>query len=185
MSTLSRRTTWVVVATIAQLLLVPVAVYGQLSARLTGEELLLRVGPVDPIDPLRGAYVDLAYPDLQPTEAERRGFEDHERRGTLYVVLEENDGLMVAGRFSHTRPDHGTYLACDDREWRLRCGIESLFLSQDEAARVQRDINQSGLANERFDDQGNPVPDDRDSGYAARIKVDGRGHAAVVALVKR
>ena len=185
MKTLPRRTTWVVGATLAQLLLVPVAVYGQLSARLTGDEILLRVGPVDPIDPFRGAYVALAYPDLQPGEAERKAYDDDTHRGDLYVVLEEDDGVMVAERFSRTRPDRGTYLACDDRDWQLRCGIESLFLSQDEAARVQRDINQSGLGAERFDDMGNPVPDTRDSGYVARVKVDGRGHAAVVGLVKR
>lgn len=184
MKTLPRRTTWVVVATIVQLLLVPVAVYGQLSARLTGEELLLRVGPVDPIDPFRGAYVALAYPDLQPTELDRKGLEE-EDQGELYVVLEEDDGVMVAERFSRTRPDRGTYLACDDGDWRLRCGIESLFLPQDEAARVQRDIDQSGLAPEGSDENGNPIQDDRDSGYVARIKVDGQGHAAVVALVKR
>lgn len=182
MKTLSRRTTWVVVATIAQLLLVPVAVYGQLSARLTGEELLLRVGPVDPIDPFRGAYVDLGYPDLQPTELQRKDLEDGDE---VYVVLEEDDGVMVAERFSRTRPDRGTYLACADDGWRPRCGIESLFLPQDEAARVQRDIDQSGFEVEELDEQGNPVERDRDSGYVARIKVDSRGNAAVVGLEKR
>jgi uncharacterized membrane-anchored protein len=184
MNTLSRRTTWVVVATIAQLLLVPVAVHGQLSARLSGEEVLLRVGPVDPIDPFRGAYVALSYPDLQPSAEERKGYEDDEQGGALFVVLEEQDGVMVAERYARARPDRGTYLACDDRDWQLRCGIESLFLSQDDAARVQKDINQSGLVRGDVDDLGNPVIDGRDSGYVARIKVDGRGHAAVVGLVK-
>lgn len=185
MSALSRRTSRVVLATTMQLLLVPVAVYGQLSARLTGDPMLVRVGPVDPIDPFRGAYVALSYPDLQPSEAQRKALEDDEHRGTLYVALKEDDGVMVAARFSRTRPDRGTYLACDDRDWQLRCGIESLFLSQEDAARVQRDIDQSGLSGPRFDENGSPIPDDRDSGYATRIKVDGRGHAAVVALVKR
>lgn len=184
MKTLSRRTTWVVVATVVQLLLVPVAVFGQLAARLTGEEILLRVGPVDPIDPFRGAYVDLRYPDIEPTESDRKSFET-EDRGDLYVVLEERDGVMVAERFSRIRPDRGTYLACDDGSWQLRCGIDSLFLPQDEAERVQRDIDQSGLWTEEFDEHGMPVETDRDSGYVARIKVDGRGHAAVVALEKR
>lgn len=184
MKTLSRRTTWVAAATLAQLLLVPVAVFGQLSAHLTGDELLLRVGPVDPIDPFRGAYVDLRYPDIEPTESDRKSVED-EDHGTLYVVLEERDGVMVAERFSRARPDGGTYLACDDSSWQLRCGIDSLFLPQDEAERVQRDIDQSGLQVEEFDENGMPVEADRDSGYVARIKVDSRGHAAVVALEKR
>ncbi len=49
---------------LVQLALVGVAVAPRLSARLTGDEYRLRVAPVDPIDPFRGAYVDLDYPDL-------------------------------------------------------------------------------------------------------------------------
>ena len=49
---------------LVQLALVGVAVAPRLSARLTGDEYRLRVQPVDPIDPFRGAYVDLDYPDL-------------------------------------------------------------------------------------------------------------------------
>ncbi len=184
MKTLTRRTTWVAAAAVVQLLLVPVAVFGQLSARLTGEEILLRVGPVDPIDPFRGAYVALRYPDIEPSESDRKYVEDEER-GDLYVVLEDRDGVMVAERFSRSRPTEGTYLACDDSGWEVRCGIDSLFLPQDEAARVQRDIDQSGLWTEEFDENGVPLEDGRDSGYVARIKVDSRGHAAVVGLEKR
>jgi hypothetical protein len=184
MKPLSRRTTWVVVATLAQLLLVPAAVYGQLSARLTGDEVLLRVGPVDPIDPFRGAYVALSYPDLRPGETERRALEE-KHGGTVYVSLMESGGVMVADGFGHDRPQRGTYLACDDGGWQLRCGIESLFLSQHQAARVQRDINQSGRPAEQFDENGDSLEVTPGSGYVARIKVDGRGHAAVVGLVKR
>ena len=36
----------------------------QLSARVAGEEYRFAVEPVDPIDPFRGAYVVLGYPDL-------------------------------------------------------------------------------------------------------------------------
>jgi hypothetical protein len=44
---------------------------------------------------------------------------------------------------------------------RLRCGIESLFASQDEARRLERDLA---------------------DGAVARVKVDRRGNAAVVGL---
>jgi hypothetical protein len=49
---------------LTSLALLAVAVWPQLSARFTGDEVVLRVQPVDPIDPFRGAYVDLGYPDL-------------------------------------------------------------------------------------------------------------------------
>lgn len=160
---MNRRTRFVVLAVAAQLLLVGVAVAGQLSARLTGEEYLLRVGPVDPIDPFRGAYVELSYPDLQQQVDDGTVG----RRGRLYVVLERRGDVHVATGWTRKRPDHGVYLACSDRDWRLRCGIESLFLSQDEAARVQEDLN------------------DRDARYVARIRVDRWGNAAVVDLERR
>lgn len=199
MNTTTRRTPWVVAATVIQLLLVPLAVFGQLSARLTGDEVVLRVGPVDPIDPLRGAYVALSYPDLQPDGVQQEALygskgDHNEDRGRLYVVLDERDGVQVAAEYTRHRPDGRTYLACDDEDWQLRCGIESLFLPQGKAADVQRDINQSGFqpqTEQFFDENGNPVdefgqPLERpDSGYVARVKIDRWGHAAVVDLVKR
>jgi uncharacterized membrane-anchored protein len=187
---MSRRHVALALVVLAQLLLVPVAVFGQLSARLTGDEYLVEVGPVDPIDPFRGAYVALSYPDLQPSDAERKTLDEHRDGGhQIYVRLVEKDGVMTSGGVSRTRPDDGPYLACNDRDWQIRCGIESLFLPQDKAAKVQEDINQSGLWTggfEEFDENGNPI--DRpvpDSGYAARIKVDRWGHATVIDLVKR
>ena len=58
------------------------------------------------------------------------------------------------------RPSGTPYLSCDDHDWRVRCGIESLFLPQDEAAAMQRDVGAGGMV--------------------AVVKVDGRGHAALI-----
>ena len=144
----------VTVVALVQLALVGVAVAPRLSARLTGDEYLLRVAPVDPIDPFRGAYVDLDYPDLD-LDRETPGDE-----GTLYVALERDGEVWVAGAHTRERPSDTPYLTCDDRDWRLRCGIESLFLPQDEAASMQADLG--------------------DGSMVAVVKVDGRGNAALV-----
>jgi uncharacterized membrane-anchored protein len=144
----------VTVVALVQLALVGVAVAPRLSARLTGDEYLLRVAPVDPIDPFRGAYVDLDYPDLD-LDRETPGDE-----GTVYVTLERDGEVWVAGAHTRERPSGTPYLTCDDRDWRLRCGIESLFLPQDEAASMQADLG--------------------DGSMVAVVKVDGRGNAALV-----
>ncbi|MEO6511311.1 MAG: GDYXXLXY domain-containing protein [Nocardioides sp.] len=136
-----------------QLALVGAAVAPRLSARVTGEEYRLRVAPVDPIDPFRGAYVDLDYPDLRTEEAPAGN-------GPLYVSLVRDGDVWTAGTVSRTRPSGTPYLACDDRDWRVRCGIESWFLPQDEAAGLQDRLGDGGLV--------------------AVVKVDGRGHAALV-----
>ena len=76
---------------------------------LTGDEVVLRVEPVDPIDPFRGAYVDLAYPDLpqqtfdgEVTEEEQQAIDD--ARGTAYVPLSRQGEVWVGGPVQRAAP---------------------------------------------------------------------------------
>lgn len=168
---MTRRRVLVGAAVIVQLLLVGVAVRPQLSARLTGEEVRLRVAPVDPIDPFRGAYVDLGYPDLpgqpqvftetgEPTETE---VEEAEReRGEAWVPLTRQGEVWVGGPVVRARPSSGLFLRCDDSGWRLSCGIESWFLPEDRAAALEDAV--------------------RDDAAVATVRVDARGNAALVGI---
>ena len=146
------------VACLVSAVLVGLAVRPQLSARLTGETYELAVAPLDPIDPFRGAYVTLDYPGLQsarPTSWQGGAV-------PVFVPLERTgSGLWTGGRALREEPASGPYLRCDAGEGRLRCGIESLFASQDEARRLEQDLA---------------------DGAVARVKVDGSGNAAVVGL---
>jgi uncharacterized membrane-anchored protein len=154
------------VIAVSQLVLAGVAVGPQLSARLTGDTYLLEVAPLDPIDPFRGAYVALDYPGLQNPDGERGevGTDGSEGgvpgpSGDVFITLAEQDGTWVATDWSRDRPEDGPYLACDDRSWQVRCGIESLFLPQD-TARETEDLLRDGAV--------------------AEVRIDGRGNAAVV-----
>ena len=102
---------------LAQLVLVAVAVYPQLSARAAGDEIRLRVEPLDPIDPFRGAYVTLGYPDLRRNSATGAGggqgsMEDG-GSGTVFITLRQDGNVWVAdtfnGRFQIFSPD-GTFV---------------------------------------------------------------------------
>jgi len=166
MSATTSRAVTIGAVVLAQLALVVVAVWAPLSARLTGEEVKLRVAPVDPIDPFRGAYVELRYPDLpdpssssSPMTPEQQESVD-EGRGTAYVPLTRSGAVWVGGPVQRTPPAQGLYLTCDDSSWALQCGIESWFLPQDEAAGLQ-----DALGTETA---------------VATVKVDGAGHAALV-----
>jgi len=167
MSATTARAVRVGAVVLAQLALVGVAVWAPLSARLTGETVVLRVEPVDPIDPFRGAYVQLAYPDLPEqagqddgtlTDEQREALD--EARGTAYVPLTRSGEVWVGGSVQRTPPAGRLYLTCDDSSWQLECGIESWFLPQDEAAGLQDAIG-GGTA-------------------VATVKVDAAGHAALV-----
>ena len=155
---------------IVQLALVAVAVAPQLSARAVGAEYRVRVTAADPIDPFRGAYVVLAYPDLSRGDGSFSadgglGALEDGRSGPVYVTLSEEGGLMRATGFSRSRPGSGPYLACDDRNWQIRCGIESWFTSQSEARDLGRELAGGGAI--------------------AVVRIDSRGNAALVGLETR
>lgn len=149
---------WILTTTLvalAQLALVGVAVAPQLSARVAGDTYLLRVAPLDPIDPFRGAYVALDYPDLERSDPWSGDTAPAGGRGDVYVVLREDRGVWVADRWTRERPDEAPYLTCDDRSWQLRCGIESWFLPQDEALDMEQELADGALAEVRIDGRGN------------------------------
>jgi uncharacterized membrane-anchored protein len=160
MNALSSRPARVAAAVVIQLALVAAAVSGQLSARLTGDEYSFRVEPVDPIDPFRGAYVALDYPDLVPNNENLPG-----DRGDVFLPLTADGEVWAAGTPTRTRPDDGPYLACTDRDYEIRCGIDSWFLPQDDARELEGAI--------------------RDGDVVARVRIDGRGNAALVAVEVR
>jgi uncharacterized membrane-anchored protein len=157
---LRSRTARVAVVAVVQLALVPVAVAGPLSARLTGEEYLLEVAPVDPVDPFRGAYVELEYPGLP--DSDRLGRRSAPESDVAYVPLRPEGDVWVGTAPVAERPESGPFLRCHDEHWRLRCGIESWFLPQDEAYALEQAVR-----------QGRAV---------ATVRVDSRGNAALVGV---
>jgi uncharacterized membrane-anchored protein len=148
-----------VIACVLSALLVGLAVWPQLSARLAGKTYELAVAPLDPIDPFRGAYVTLDYPGL----AQARPTSWSGGATPVFVPLRREAGseLWTGGPALREAPAAGPYLRCDTRSGRLRCGIESLFASQEEARRLEQDLA---------------------DGAVARVRVDRRGNAAVVGL---
>ncbi len=152
-----KRTITVAALAAVQLALVGAAVAPQLSARVAGEPYVLRVAPVDPIDPFRGAYVALDYPDLRtpgtPT-GQGAGLDDGSR-GRVYVALRRDGDVWVADSLTRTRPDAGVYLRCDDSGWELRCGIESLFASQERARSLEDTLADGAYAEVTIDSRGN------------------------------
>jgi len=152
-------------ALLIQLALVVAAVAPQLSARVSGEDYLLRVAPLDPIDPFRGAYVTLDYPDLRDADGTRPSGFDEGERGTVFIPLVQEGEVWVMTQYSRTRPDSTPYLACNGYDWQISCGIESWFLPQDDARALEQSV--------------------ADGEAVARVRIDGRGNAALVGVEGR
>ena len=136
------------------------------NSQLAHEQLLEKAkkGGIDAYfigDSITRRWGALDYPDLDRPGSDSGDFDaavDGER-GDVFVTLVEQDGVMVAEEWARERPTSGPYLACSDRGWDLRCGIESWFLPQDEAARMEEVLR---------------------GGAIAEVRIDGRGHAALV-----
>lgn len=140
-----RRGPAVAAALAVQAVLAVVAVAPQLSARLTGEEYRLAVAPVDPVDPFRGAYVALALAGLPAAP---------ERSGTVFVPLVPDGDVWRGTTPEAQRPASGPYLRCE-AAGRLRCGVDSLFVPQREARRIEAELAAGAVAVVRVDRRGN------------------------------
>lgn len=137
---MSRR---LLVVVLLQVLIIALAVAPRLSARLTGDEYPVLVRPIDPIDPFRGAYVDLDY-----------DIDGETRAGRVWVPLRRDGEHYRGGTPQVDRPE-GPALRCHSEGYGARCGIESYFASQAAARRLERELADTGaVATIRIDGAG-------------------------------
>lgn len=193
---------------VAQLALVGVSVAPQLSARATGETYVIEVEPLDPIEPFRGAYVALATPGLDnpawdaPVGWDEDGEVEREKApsGRVFVSITEKDGLWVGSDWSTDRPSEGPYIVCRRGGlWSgLDCGLDSFFLPQDRATELEEAMDEVARARREreaweerrhWDEEKQPTyteePEPANTRIVAEIKVDSRGHAAIVDVEER
>lgn len=122
----------------------------------TGTPLVLRTAPIDPNDPMRGAYVRLDYeisavPAVlcRDAAAEWTKTTDYRemqklRDRTVYAALTINEhGIAELVSLSDVRPGTGPFLrgrvvTADSSGVRARFGIEALFMSGEAAQRTER-----------------------------------------------
>ncbi|ROO85992.1 GDYXXLXY motif protein [Actinocorallia herbida] len=138
----------VAAAVLVQAALAGWAVRPQLWAFAAGAQIRLAATPVDPIDPFRGAYVELDYPGL-PDEAAGSG--------TYHVPLVREGALWRGGTPTRTRPS-APYLTCASHGGTLDCGLRTFFTSQDRARALEQSLASGGLtAVIRVTDHGEAV----------------------------
>jgi uncharacterized membrane-anchored protein len=147
----------------------------------TGEPLLLRTAPIDPLDPMRGAYARLDYDISHAPRAQCRGavvdWLDEVAAGTgpnrtntvVFAALRVDEaGVAELVSLSDEPPPDGPFLrgriadlSPDGAE--VRYGVEALFLQQDKALAFEREA--------REERRGVPVN--------TEVAVGGRGVAVI------
>ena len=162
---------WILAVALAQVLVLA-GMAGQREWVLrTGRTVWLRTTPIDPTDPMRGAYVRLGYELSQvPRVKCRDGLEEwmarweqqnriEDWRGmqrlraevrdrVVYAVLREGPhGLVELVELTDREPVDGLYLRGrvnhgDGRELAVRYGVEALFLQQGKAKALESEVSE-------------------------------------------
>ena len=135
----------------------------------TGQHLLLRVEPIDPVDFFRGEYVVLHYSlsEVQSTWLEEPPLVKGE---TVYVTLGRMGRFFEREAVSRTPPQEaltflkGTVISADKTHCRVEYGIESWFVPRGKGPELESE-------GRRLDRQ-----------LVAEVVVDTHGHAVLKAI---
>src|SRR3546814_12457769 len=73
--------------------------------------------------------------------------------GPVFVPLVEAGDVWEGRRAVEDRPDSGPYLRCESEGWRVRCGIESFFASQDRARETIGTASKAKLSSVRSEER--------------------------------
>lgn len=111
-----------------------------------GEEILLKVAPVDPRDMFRGDYIALTYEISQISLATVPSDSAFSSGEIIYAVLSKKEKYWTVDFVSHTRPSlgenqvfmKGRVRAVHGQYVRVEWGIESYFVAEGEGPTIER-----------------------------------------------
>lgn len=147
------------------LLVLGLLTYKQITV-VTGQRILLKVEPIDPLDPFRGEYVDLGYSfsRLQPGEVQGPSLQ---RGDILYVALAPQGRFYEKVGVSREVPREatvflrGTVTQVSAKQIQVTYGIESWFVQKGKGLELEREGR------------------DRDKQLVVEVAVDKRGQAVL------
>ena len=128
---------------------------------ITGEEIRIKVVPVDPRSLFRGNYARLSY------EISRVNLPDDSRalrkNEIVYVTLKKNENdLYEADGISLSKPDSGLFIRgrvgrTDHRTIGIRYGIEAFFAPEEKALELEKRLPAGGVAVVMLAKNGKPA----------------------------
>jgi uncharacterized membrane-anchored protein len=136
--------------------LLPLLLIGWNEVQLArGEDVVLRTVPVDPIDLVRGRFVELRY-EISSLSAPEGS--------TVYVPLHREGDRWTGGVALTTKPDDGVFIRGRATSRGIVYGIETYYADEDEARRLEREARE---------------------GLDVRVSIDGDGQARIEGLEVR
>jgi uncharacterized membrane-anchored protein len=142
---MTRRTLAFIVLVVAQAL-IPLLLIGWNEAQLArGQDVVLRTVPVDPIDLVRGRYVELRY-EISTLPAPEGA--------TVYVPLRESGDRWVGAYATTDKPEDGVFIRGRATGRGIVYGIETYYADEQEARRLEREAAEGLDVRVSLDDDG-------------------------------
>lgn len=137
---------------------------GRMYALSTGQEVKLRLAPVDPFDMWSGYFVTLRYDVSRPDSL--AGWKSLKEGDTVYITLQKGeDGAFKAQSVSKNKPSAPLFLKGEMKDAELKFGIEAYFIPEAKRDAIQQNIDAN-----------------RGKGFGV-ISLDANGNAALKHLV--
>jgi uncharacterized membrane-anchored protein len=138
-----------------------------------GTEVQLRLVPVDPTDVFRGEYLTLRY-DISNFDSTLPKDYEFESGQKIYVSL-SNDQVAHAVRYSHQRPTGLFLIGNIEYGWFLPVGREN-----EASYNIRFPIDRYYIP----EGTGGAVENFRNGNYTALVKIDSRGNARVMKILR-
>ena len=155
---MSRRARIAFVVVVAAMAVLPLGIIGYNELKLaTGDEIRLKVQPVDPLDFFRGEYVALTYAIARAQVPDGLG-----PGSTVYVPLRQENDVWTGSTAVIQKPgDATTYIRGRYTGGSIEFGIETFYVEEGQARRYERAMAEGTLyADVVLDDDGGARLDD-------------------------
>lgn len=153
------------IAVFVQVIIIFLIIFFKVSILTGGTEVILRIEPVDPWDPLRGDYITFDYniSDIPYSNYYKYEMENFREGQTVYVLLEKSSNYWYAFRIQKTKPTNsntvfikGIVDNVSSQSYHITYGIEEYFI-EEKSGRNFDFSDKEALAKVIVDENGNAV----------------------------
>lgn len=113
---------------------------------VNGQEVLLKIVPIDPRDFLRGDYVSLHY-DINEMPKNSKYYNEYHHFKGFVTLKKQNDGTFIVDEVFETKPKDQLFLKCEVHGKRIfYSGIDKYFVKEGQGKTLEKSLAQGGFA---------------------------------------
>lgn len=121
-----------IITILVQILIPSYMIWGKYDVLKNGEEVKIKVAPIDPYDAFRGRYVSLWYDDILSYE---------ERQGKYGILEIDEDGFATVKKVQKEKPTDELYLTSKDEDY-FYIPLDRYYMEENLAPKAEEMISE-------------------------------------------